>query len=96
MKASESQLGVRRVISPTDMTIPTVDHIGVMAYAAWHRNVPDRPERKKKLKFAVEPQVIMPSPTPPIKTPSPPPVIVPAPAPPSILSSKTFKEDTVC
>lgn len=100
MKASESQLGVRRVISPTDMTIPTVNHIGVMAYAAWHRIVP---ERKKKLKFALEPVVIQPTTTPPReRTPSPPPqpVIVPTPvptpviSPPAITSTRTVTEKT--
>ncbi|CAD5119535.1 DgyrCDS8135 [Dimorphilus gyrociliatus] len=93
MKASENQLGVRHVISATDMTIPTVDHIGIMAYAAWHRIVP---ERKKKLKFAEVPEVIQPSP-PRARSPSPPPPEpISAPAPiitPAIVPARTISEN---
>ena len=38
MKVSESVFSVPAVIKPKDMENPEVDHIGVMAYAAWHRN----------------------------------------------------------
>lgn len=36
MDESQRALGVDPVISAKDMMNPEVDHIGVMAYAAWH------------------------------------------------------------
>lgn len=38
MDVSQAQLSVEPVIPPKDMVNENVDHIGVMAYAAWHRH----------------------------------------------------------
>ncbi|KAI0234474.1 Filamin-C [Lamellibrachia satsuma] len=65
MDVSQQQLEVKPVIDAKDMVNPEVDHIGVMAYAAWHRHgrsiAPPAP------------------PTPPPAPPTPPPLPVVAP-----------------
>ena len=39
MYASERDLGITPIISSLDIADPEVDHIAVMAYAAWHMHV---------------------------------------------------------
>ena len=58
MRVSESEFSVPPVIGARDMANPEVDHIGVMAYAAWHRSADHAPPM-------VVPQTIVPVAAPP-------------------------------
>ena len=75
MAVSESQLGVPSVLSAKDMINPEVDHIGVMAYAAWHRHAKAGPVPPS----SPPPPVVVAAPPPP-----PPPVVIPVPEPAAV------------
>ena len=59
MEVSEKVFSVPHVISHKDMAFPEVDHIGVMAYAAWHRDADATPQPQ------ITPTVITPVAAPP-------------------------------
>ena len=79
------RMGVDPVISAKEMADPEVDHLGVMAYAAWFQNYSrrdgiDGPPSPAPLPVAVSPP--LPPPPPPVieerpRTPSPPPLAPP-------------------
>ncbi|KAK2190476.1 hypothetical protein NP493_78g00027 [Ridgeia piscesae] len=76
MDVSQHNLEVMPVIDAKDMVNPDVDHIGVMAYAAWHRT-------GKSLAPAPPPTPPPPPapPTPPPLTPEPVAYVIPVPSP---------------
>ena len=79
MDVSQHNLEVMPVIDAKDMVNPDVDHIGVMAYAAWHRT-------GKSLAPAPPP-----TPPPPPAPPTPPPLTPePVVAPVSIFNILIF------
>ena len=63
---SAKTLGVEPVISAREMADPEVDHLGVMAYAAWFEHL--------KPRGSISVPVVVPTPPPsPVRAPSPPP-----------------------
>jgi len=86
MQESEKSIGVRRIINEKDMSNPEVDHICIMAYAAWHRalGTPGTPQ-PYTAPYEPKPVAFVPkrpaTPPPPARLPSPPPILT---APPPI------------
>ena len=78
MRVSENSFGVPPVITARDMADPEVDHIGTMAYAAWHRLASPQPFVPEPPRAPTPEPIVVAPPPPPSPTPPPSPAFVPS------------------